>query len=180
MWRLAVTRRGSYFDNIITMIIAYLPEIWRGLVEQLENTYRPNADILCANVVEKLEVVAKVPIEGSCESSGCSSFFWSTNFAPLQVSTTDGLIFLGRVSDELSSSSPFLTNIGCQSSVAEGENDAFNLHCSSNPSSDFRAKAVALYNQITDRWQKYTVLKIVDEHRLASRPTHHAFTSKPI
>ncbi|KAG6841748.1 hypothetical protein C0991_007077 [Blastosporella zonata] len=107
------------------------------LVKQLETTYRPDADALCTNVIEKLEKTANSPEE-------------ATN--------TDGLVFLGRVSDELSSSSPFISEIGCQSSVLQV----------------FRQTTAALHDRVIDRWRTYTVSSIVREHRLARRPIHLA------
>ncbi|KNZ76990.1 Conserved oligomeric Golgi complex subunit 1 [Termitomyces sp. J132] len=104
------------------------------LVEQLEKTYRPDADALCANVIEKLEKTAN------------------------EVSNTEGLVFLSRVSDELSTTSPFISEIGCQPCVVQ----------------DFRKTAAALHKRVVDRWRAYTVSSIVREHRIARRPIHPA------
>ena len=70
------------------------------LVKQLEETYRPDADALCANVIEKLEKTAD---------------------SREKVPNTDGLVFISRVTDELSTRSSFISEIGCQSSVVQGE-----------------------------------------------------------
>ncbi|KAG6871720.1 hypothetical protein C0992_010411, partial [Termitomyces sp. T32_za158] len=102
------------------------------LVQQLETTHRPEADALCASVVEKLEKTAS------------------------QVPNTDGLVFISRVSDELSTSSPFVSEIGCQPSVLQ----------------DFRKTTAALHGRVLDRWRINTVSLIVREHRTARRPIH--------
>ncbi|KAG6868886.1 hypothetical protein C0993_008634 [Termitomyces sp. T159_Od127] len=102
------------------------------LVQQLETTHRPEADALCANVIEKLEKTAN------------------------QAPNTDGLVFISRVSDELSTSSPFISEIGCQASVLQ----------------DFRKTTAALHGRVVDRWRTYTVSMIVREHRTARRPIH--------
>ncbi|KAG6910534.1 hypothetical protein DXG01_009953 [Tephrocybe rancida] len=113
------------------------------LVKQLETAYRPDADALCANVIRKLEKTANSPEE---------------------LSNSDGLVFLSRVSDELSSTSPFISEIGCQPSVTQ----------------DFRKTTAALHDRVVDRWRTYTVSTIVREHRLANRPLHPALkASKP-
>ncbi|KAG6817979.1 hypothetical protein H0H87_012447 [Tephrocybe sp. NHM501043] len=105
------------------------------LVKQLETAYKPDADALCANVIEKLEKTANTPEE---------------------VPNTDSLVFLSRVSDELSSSSPFISEIGCQPSVQQV----------------FRSSTAALHNRVVDRWRTSMVSSIVREHRLARRPIH--------
>ncbi|KAF8078884.1 Vps51/Vps67 domain-containing protein [Lyophyllum atratum] len=107
----------------------------RELVEQLEKTYKPDADALCAKVIDKLGKAANPP----------------------SPPTTYGLVFLARVSDELSSSSPFISEIGCQPSVME----------------DFREKTIALHDHVVHHWRTHTVSRIVREHRLAFRPIHH-------
>ncbi|KAG5647782.1 hypothetical protein DXG03_008505 [Asterophora parasitica] len=114
-------------------------EATRELVDQLEKAYRPDADALCADVVDKIEQTVNIPTEGS-------------------QSTIGSLVFLGRVSDELSSSSPFISDIGCTSSVVEG----------------FREKTTALHGRVIDRWRAHNVRRLVREHRLAYRPIHHA------
>ncbi|KAG5650993.1 hypothetical protein H0H81_010293 [Sphagnurus paluster] len=110
----------------------------RELYEQLENNYRPGADALCNDVVDKLEETVKAHSEAS-------------------FSNIEGMIFLGRVSDELSSSSPFIIDLGCQPPVAR----------------DFRDKTAKLYGRVLDRWRRHMVSQIVREHRLAYRPIHH-------
>ncbi|KAG6901470.1 hypothetical protein C0995_011490 [Termitomyces sp. Mi166 len=110
------------------------------LVKQLETTYRPDADALCANVIEKLERTAN---------------------SPEQVPNTDGLVFISRVSDELSTSSPFVSEIGCQPSVLQ----------------DFRETTAALHNRVVDRWQTHTVSSVVREFRTARRPIHPVLTA---
>jgi hypothetical protein len=43
---------------------------------------------------------------------------------------------------------------------------------------DFRRKVAELYDRIVDHWRNSVISRIVDEHHLASRPIHPAFTSK--
>ncbi|KAG6814110.1 hypothetical protein H0H92_002105 [Tricholoma furcatifolium] len=108
------------------------------LVEQLKTTYSPDADALCSSVIEKLEKTG--------------------NSFEEVVTNTDGLVFLSRVSDELSSSSPFISEIGCQPSVLK----------------DFRQTTSALHGRVVVRWRTCTVSSIVREHRLASKLIHPA------
>ncbi|GLB35902.1 putative vps51/Vps67 [Lyophyllum shimeji] len=134
----------------------------RQLVQRLEETYKPDASAFCGKVVQKLEKSAELPNEDSREvfSLCVSSFAYRYS-----AWTTDGLVFLARVSDELSSSSPFIAEIGCQPSIMQ----------------DFRGKTAALHDRVIDRWRTQTVARIVHEHRLAFRPIHavHKSSLKP-
>lgn len=67
----------------------------------MRETYRPDAEALCSGIIDALESAA----EGYLDSPERS---------------LNSLAFVARVADELSSSSPFLTSIGCGASVSEG------------------------------------------------------------
>lgn len=86
----------------------------------------------------------------------------------------EGAVFLSRVSEELSSSSPFITRIGCQQFVAKGYcNLCFVVFVLINLAlSEFCGKATELHDKIIDRWRDFIVSRIVDEHYNASRLTY--------
>ncbi|RDB29071.1 Conserved oligomeric Golgi complex subunit 1 [Hypsizygus marmoreus] len=162
--RRQIVGRTSLLDEVLATLescartiqqdLAYVTGVGDGapeMVEQLEKKYQPDADALCANVLDKLELVAKAPIEDSS--------------AIYSASSTECLVFFGQVSDELSSSSPFISQIGCQPFVIQ----------------DFRQKTAALHDRIIDRWRRQTVSRVVQENRRAFRPIYPTFSklSKP-
>lgn len=112
----------------------------RVLFQQLTQTYTPDADAFCGSLVQKLELAAERQMDDF--SSSVESF-----------------VFLARLSEELSSSSLFISSMGCQQFVAK----------------EFREKVVELHDRIVDRWRNSVISRIVDEHHLASRPIHPAF-----
>jgi len=107
------------------------------LFDQLKRAYTPAADAFCGDLVRKLKLVAERHLH---ESS----------------STIDGIVFLIRVSEELSSSSPFDSCIGCQEYVMK----------------EFHEEIRDLHKRIIDRWRRSTVSRIVDKYHLACRPMH--------
>ncbi|KAF7339319.1 hypothetical protein MSAN_02145500 [Mycena sanguinolenta] len=107
----------------------------RGIVAQLSEQYRPNAEALCAGVLDTLSSAEKQDANNS------------------QL-TIDSLVFVGRVAEELGSTSPFVSKIGAGAEVVQ----------------DFKKRTKALHDRIIDRWRTYTVSRIVDQHRTALRP----------
>jgi len=76
-------------------------------------------------------------------------------------SSINTLVFAGRIADELSFSSPFVSSIVCSDDVA----------C------DFRKKTRVLYDRTIDRWRIHTVARCVDKHWQNFRPTPNAVLS---
>jgi hypothetical protein len=88
------------------------------MTDQLREVYRPDAEALCSAVVNTLESAAESYINSPGDYTivfHICAFDWI-----LIGDTMNSLTFIGRVADELSSSSNFMLTIGCGSSVAEG------------------------------------------------------------
>jgi len=114
----------------------------RILAEQLKETYRPDAEALCSGIINALESAAESYIDRPGDAM-------------------DSLVFIGRVADELSASSTFLSTTGCGSNTVE----------------DFRAKANALDTRITSRWRKHTVSRTVVEYWISWRTVSQGVNS---
>jgi hypothetical protein len=115
MSRLVEIRRGV-LKSCFTLLLLNWDE--RELSEQLAQTYTPDADAFCGSVVQQLELTAERHMGNSCESR--LPYINSVNSRRLPASSMDGIVFLGRVTEELSSFSPFISWIGCQQCVAKG------------------------------------------------------------
>ncbi|KAF9459829.1 hypothetical protein BDZ94DRAFT_1198976 [Collybia nuda] len=111
------------------------------IVKRLTDTYRPEADILCTGVVRSLETIYPK--------------LNSANQLP-------GLVLLGRVTAELTSSCPFISEIGCSPLTV----------------TDFRAQTSALHDNIINRWQEHTVSQIVKDRCQRFRLRNPSTTSK--
>lgn len=94
----------------------------RELFQQLAKTYTPDADAFCGSLVQKLESAAERHTADLCEHH--LPHAGTLNLWHL-ASNMDGVVFLARVSEELSTASPFISCIGCRQFVAEG---CLNLH----------------------------------------------------
>ncbi|KAE9400616.1 hypothetical protein BT96DRAFT_819083 [Gymnopus androsaceus JB14] len=142
--------RVSLLDNVLRTLekcAAALQEdllqVLRGddddtvsLITRLKESYRPHAQNLCEAALADLEATA-------------SAF---ETFTELDI---NALVFVGRVVEEISSSSPFLSNMSCDEVFAQG----------------FQQKAKSLYNTIIDRWREFTVLRVLSRHRISAPVT---------
>ncbi|TFK36962.1 hypothetical protein BDQ12DRAFT_608918 [Crucibulum laeve] len=115
----------------------------KPLVEELCRAYRPSAENLATDVVQTMEDVEKNATD-DCQSS------------------INGLVFLGRVADELGTSSSFISDIGC------GQ-DAI---------TDFQTHTTTLHDRIIDRWREYTVSSIIRNYGLL-QPSHATLRAGP-
>ncbi|KAF9074806.1 hypothetical protein BDP27DRAFT_1286851 [Rhodocollybia butyracea] len=104
-----------------------------SLITRLKESYQPHAQNLCTAVLNDIEA--------------------SVNALPDKTeSDIHALVFVGRLAEELYSSSSFISNISCDEVV----------------SLDFRQKAKSLYDTIIDRWREFTVLHVLSGHRIAA------------
>ncbi|KAJ6520000.1 Vps51/Vps67 domain-containing protein [Mycena sanguinolenta] len=118
----------------LSVILGGDDEEARGVAAQLSEQYRPNAEALCTGVLDTLASAEKQDADNS------------------QLAM-DGLVFVGRVAEELGSTSPFVSRIGAGAEVVQ----------------DFEMRTKALHDRIIDRWRTYTVSRIVDQHRTVLR-----------
>ncbi|KAJ7040430.1 Vps51/Vps67 domain-containing protein [Mycena alexandri] len=84
----------------LSVVLAGGDEEARGVVAQLSEQYRPNAEALCTGVLDTLASAEKQDTDDS-------------------ELTIDSLVFVGHVADELSSSSPFVSGIGGGAEVVQ-------------------------------------------------------------
>ncbi|KAJ7170058.1 Vps51/Vps67 domain-containing protein [Mycena filopes] len=84
----------------LSVVLAGGDEEARGVVAQLSEEYRPNAEALCTGVLETLSSAEKQDADES-------------------KLTMDSLVFVGHVADELGSSSPFVSSIGGGAEVVQ-------------------------------------------------------------
>lgn len=89
----------------------------RVLFQQLTQTYTPDADAFCGSLVQKLELAAERQMDDFCESH--FPYIGTVNLF-LSASSVESFVFLARLSEELSSSSLFISSMGCQQFVAKG------------------------------------------------------------
>ncbi|KIY51289.1 hypothetical protein FISHEDRAFT_37614 [Fistulina hepatica ATCC 64428] len=103
-----------------------------ALVAHLTQAYQPEADKLCTNVIDAM------------------------TSALLSMSAVDHVIlcavFVGRIADNLATSSTFVTGIGCSQSLAEA----------------FRTQCQQLDQAIIDRWRQHMVTSIVQRYKTHS------------
>jgi hypothetical protein len=102
----------------------------RVLVTRVLGEYRPEAASLSAAVFDALQsTVDSLVNEGG---HGC------TRYSTLLTSFLEGkaddtalvpLVFVAHLVEELSSNSPFITNIGCEQSIAEGTSSHTSPKC---------------------------------------------------
>lgn len=93
----------------------------RVLVTQVLGEYRPEATTLSADVLDALQSA----VDGLINEGGCSRTHDSTPLtSPPDGNADDAslvpLVFVAHLLEELSSKSPFITNIGCERTAAEG------------------------------------------------------------
>ncbi|KAF9245785.1 hypothetical protein BU15DRAFT_40830 [Melanogaster broomeanus] len=98
------------------------------LISGLTEAYRPEVQVLCVNVASALTV-----------SSG------ELMASPDKDTVMTKLIFHARVANELSTSSPFVSDIACDQAVV----------------ADFREKMDALFEQIIACWRERTISNLV-------------------
>ncbi|KAJ6503353.1 Vps51/Vps67 domain-containing protein [Mycena vitilis] len=87
-------------QNDLSVVLAGDDEEARGVVAQLSEQYRPNAEALCTGVLDTLSSAEKQDADDS-------------------ELTVDSLVFVGHVADELGSSSPFVSGIGGSTEVVQ-------------------------------------------------------------
>jgi hypothetical protein len=90
------------------------------LADQLRETYRPDAEALCSGIIDALESAARSYVD----RPGTDGFFSSsahTTECSFAGDAMDSLTFIGRVADELCTSSSFLSTVGCGSRSVEGQ-----------------------------------------------------------
>ncbi|KAH9932407.1 hypothetical protein B0H21DRAFT_780985 [Amylocystis lapponica] len=98
----------------------------RTLIARLVASYRPNAESLATEVANALRTTASDIVDDS-ESSMRS------------------LIFIGRIADELSTSSQFVTRLGCDPSATH----------------DFQSNMAALHSLTIERWREHVIRHIM-------------------
>ncbi|KIK70711.1 hypothetical protein GYMLUDRAFT_65924 [Collybiopsis luxurians FD-317 M1] len=103
-----------------------------SLITQLKESYQPHAQELCSAALSDLEASANT----------------LSDQTELDI---NALIFIGRVVEELSSTSPFISQMSCDEAVTQ----------------EFHQKARSLYNTIIDRWREFVVLRVLARHRVA-------------
>ncbi|KZP25394.1 hypothetical protein FIBSPDRAFT_1041536 [Athelia psychrophila] len=108
----------------------------RPLAEELREAYQPDADALCLEVIEALESASKELIS--------------------QPGAMGSLTFIGRLADELSSSSQFLSSVGCGQAVAAA----------------FRERATVLHSLTIHKWRTQTVSMACHEYWAAWHTPH--------
>ncbi|KAJ6575299.1 hypothetical protein B0H19DRAFT_933515 [Mycena capillaripes] len=84
----------------LSVVLGGNDEEARGVVEQLSEQYRPNAEALCTGVLDTLSSAEKEDADDS-------------------ELTIDSLVFVGHVADELGSASPFVSDIGGGAEVVQ-------------------------------------------------------------
>ncbi|KAH7886120.1 hypothetical protein F5I97DRAFT_1809356 [Phlebopus sp. FC_14] len=102
----------------------------RGLVDEMTEAYRPEAALLCEKIVTALSQSAE-RISQNTETDGI-----------------ERLVVSGRLAVELSTSSSFISDIGCEHAVVV----------------DFRTKMKTLFEHILARWQEYTVSSVISNY----------------
>ncbi|KAJ7925961.1 hypothetical protein B0H13DRAFT_2229543 [Mycena leptocephala] len=80
----------------LSVVLGGEDEEARGVVAQLSEQYRPNAEALCTGVLDTLSAAEKQDADDS-----------------------DSLVFVGHIADELGSSSPFVSGIGGSAEVVQ-------------------------------------------------------------
>ncbi|KAF9654215.1 hypothetical protein BDM02DRAFT_3182042 [Thelephora ganbajun] len=116
----------------------------RLLVTRVLEEYRPEATSLSADVFGALRSVVNSLVDGDGKVE-------DTALVPL--------VFVVHLAEELSIKSPFITNIGCEFSVAE----------------DFRAKTRDLHKKIILHWRAHTVAWVTKEYwRLYDSASGHS------
>lgn len=105
-----------------------------SLGSELSHAYQPFAESLCTGILDKLE----------------SALVDDDTHA-----LTQSIIFVGRVANELSSSSPFINKIGCNEKTMK----------------EFQQKGRELHDKLIDRWRNITVAFLVDRHCQALQST---------
>ncbi|KAJ3775141.1 hypothetical protein FB446DRAFT_425782 [Lentinula raphanica] len=100
------------------------------LIMQLRESCKPHAQQLCTG---SLEVMASL----------------SSALPDDTVLNINALMFIGRVSEELSTS-PFISDISCHDTVALA----------------FRHQSQTLFDSIIERWQRFTVTRLLSQHRV--------------
>ncbi|TRM66104.1 hypothetical protein BD626DRAFT_546460 [Schizophyllum amplum] len=104
------------------------------LIDDLQATCRPNVEDLCSAILRMLES--------------------SLPHANADVSM-QSLLFVGRLADNLTAGSSFLSDAGCSDDYCD----------------EFRVKTRDLYDSVIDRWRTYTVDHIIQQHRLQEPAT---------
>ncbi|KAJ7207386.1 hypothetical protein B0H12DRAFT_1195590 [Mycena haematopus] len=84
----------------LSVVLGEGDEESRGVVAQLSEQYRPNAEALCTGVLDTLSSAEKQGVDNS------------------QL-TMDNLVFVGHVAQELGSSSPFVSSIGAGAEMVQ-------------------------------------------------------------
>ena len=93
----------------------------RALVARVLGEYRPEAASLSIDVFNALQSA----VDGLIDEGGCNCTRDSTLLTSPPGGNTDDvslvpLVFVAHLVEELSSKSPFITNIGCEQSVVAG------------------------------------------------------------
>nr|GAT59019.1 predicted protein [Mycena chlorophos] len=129
----------------IAVVLGGKDEDSRSIAATLSERYQPDADSMCESVIKTLSTAVVDQEKAEHDSA------------------FNGLTFLGRVADELSSSSPFFADIGCGADASQNN----------------KAQVKALHNRIIDRWRTLTVSRLVKQQRDSFHPLPKALSYVP-
>ncbi|KAF8922040.1 hypothetical protein CPB85DRAFT_18175 [Mucidula mucida] len=110
----------------MTQVLSTEDDDTTRLVHDLKTEYQPDAMVLCSRVVQQLDNV-------------------SSSISEHSEAEVESLVFVGRIANELASTSSFVSNLCVENNTVE----------------DLRKKAAALRETIVERWRIYTVSNII-------------------
>ncbi|KAF9041731.1 hypothetical protein BDZ89DRAFT_981120 [Hymenopellis radicata] len=120
-------------QNDMTQVLSTEDGDTTRLVHDLKAEYQPDAMVLCSRVVQQLDNV-------------------SSSISEQSEAEVESLVFVGKIANELASTSSFVSNLCVENSTIE----------------DLREKAAALRETIVERWRIYTVSNIVSTNYSSS------------
>ncbi|KAF5388598.1 hypothetical protein D9757_004649 [Collybiopsis confluens] len=102
-----------------------------SLIAQLKESYEPLGQKLCSTALANLEALVDT----------------LSDETELDISA---LVFVGRIAEELSVTSPFIPQMSFNKAVTL----------------DFQQKASSIYERVIERWRECTILRILSRHRV--------------
>jgi len=141
-------------------------------IAKLNTTYQSTANTLSFRIIEIVEGITSDILKnpGTLVLFECLT---SVDQWILVESNFDGLVFLGRATDMLSSSSSFIENINCSTETINGKLIAFqskNLKMTSDKV--FRERIASMNDEVLNFWRNITIRRIVHDvgPQLQGRP----------
>ncbi|KII94092.1 hypothetical protein PLICRDRAFT_415757 [Plicaturopsis crispa FD-325 SS-3] len=116
----------------------------QALARQLTESFQPDAESLCTGVIDALTAASEVHSRDP-------------------TSSMSSLVFIGQAADELSTSSPFISNIGCSEDAVQS----------------FRHRTREVHDQILESWLKQTVGQVNHEYSRALQSSRQSSSPEP-